>query len=132
MKEYRAALTLQPRAEGVHQAIGRVLWAQGKMPEAAAEFEQELQIQPQDPESHFYLGQYWIASNRPLEAREHLEAASRWTKDSPDPAIALARLYLGLNELAKAEQAAARALDLAPRSEQAQNLLRQVREKAKK
>jgi tetratricopeptide (TPR) repeat protein len=123
LREYETARSLEPGRAGVHQAIGRILWAQGELDKAAAEFEKELAIQPEEPESNFYLGKYHLLAKRREQARRNLEAAFRWTSDSAEPAIALAGICLQLDDTVCAVDAAKRAVALAPRSEEAHNLL---------
>jgi tetratricopeptide (TPR) repeat protein len=130
VREYETARSLQPGRAGVHQAIGRILWAQGKLDEAAAEFQKELAIQPQEPESNFYLGKYRLLANLREPARQHLQAAFQWTSDSAEPAMGLAAICLQLGDTACAADAARRAVVLAPRSEEAHNLLIAALEKA--
>ena len=123
LREYETALSLEPGRAGVHQSIGRVLWAQGEPDKAAAEFEKELAIQPEEPESNFYLGKYRLLTNQSEQARRNLEAAFQWTSDSAEPAIALAGVCLQLGDTTCAADAARRAVALAPRSEEAHKLL---------
>jgi tetratricopeptide (TPR) repeat protein len=130
LREFETARSLEPRRVGVHQAIGRILWAQGELQKAAAAFEKELSIQPQEPESNFYLGKYRLLTNRAEQARQHLQAAFEWTSDSAEPAIALAGVCLQLGDTVCASDAARRAVALAPRSEEAHNLLSAALEKA--
>jgi tetratricopeptide (TPR) repeat protein len=130
LREYETALSLEPRRAGVHQAIGRILWARGELDKAAAEFEKELAIQPQEPESNFYLGKYRLLTNDRERARRNLEVAFQWTSDSAEPAIALAGICLQLGDTVCAAEAARSAVALAPRSEEAHNLLISALEKA--
>ena len=130
LREYETARSLEPSRAGLHQAIGRILWAQGELDKAAAEFEKETAVRPEEPESNFYLGKYHLLANRREKARRHLQAAFQWTNDSAEPAIGLAGICLQSEDTVCAADAAKRAIALAPRSEEAHNLLIAALEKA--
>ncbi len=130
LSAYRQALALESALEGAHAAIGHILWTQGKQQEALAEFRAELALQPQEPRSHYYLGIAMLESGRAAEARRHLEIAARAAGDSASPSLALARVELQLGAPARAAQAAARAVEVDPLSEQAHELFVASHEKA--
>lgn len=123
IEAWRIALANEPRRRGLHESIGRALWAQNKAKEAVAEFRKELEIEPVAPEANFYVGTALLLEQRYTEARKYLETASLWNHDSAAPAIALARVDLALADITNATAAAERAVALEPASEDAHQVL---------
>jgi tetratricopeptide (TPR) repeat protein len=127
MEAYRRALALEPARRGVHLAIGRTLLSRGRSKEAVSELEQELHLQPGDPEASYYLGMALLTEKRYADALSHLQVADRWTTHSADAPIALARAYAALGLVQQANAAIERALRIAPRSEEAQQVRGSIR-----
>jgi tetratricopeptide (TPR) repeat protein len=123
LEAYRRSKTLDPRRVGPGTATGRLLLSQGKPAEARAVLNDELKLAPFDPQACYYAGLAAIQLGDTAEAARLLEIADRWTKHDPEPAIALAQVYLALGKRNDAAAAARRALMLAPASGAARDLL---------
>jgi tetratricopeptide (TPR) repeat protein len=123
LEAYRHSKTLNPGRIGPGIAIGRLLLGQGKAAEARAVLNGERQRSPSDPKACFYAGLAAIQLGEMAEAAPLLEIADRWTKHDPEPAIALAQVYLALGKRDEAAAAVRRAQALAPGSTAARELL---------
>lgn len=121
--EWQTALAIEPRRRGLHESIGRALWAQNKTKEAIAEFRKEVEIQPAAPEANFYLGTSLLLERRYSEARKYLETASLWNHQSAAAALALARVDLAFGDPTNAIIAAERAVTIEPASVEAHDVL---------
>lgn len=86
----RRRLELAPQDAKSHLSLGRVHWAQGRIPQAEAAFEAALQLDPASAETVFGLVEL-VAAKEPKRARAVLE---RFLKDNPEQA-AQALLELG-------------------------------------
>ena len=67
-----------------------------------------------------------IQLGRAAEAARLLESAVLWAQSDPEPAMALAQVYLGLGERDRAAAAVRKALEIAPQSSAARNLLQSL------
>ena len=123
---YRQAQALEPRRSGPSTAIGRLLLHEGKVAEARAVLEQELKLNPLNPEASYYAGLADIQLGRAVEAARLLETAVLWAQVDPEPALALAQVYLGLGERDRAAAAVRKALEIAPQSSAARDLLQSL------
>jgi len=130
LEAYRHSQALDPRRMGPGIAIGRLLLTQGKPAEAQAVLDRERKLVPADPQACYYAGLAAIQLGKMVEAAPLLEIADRWTKYDPEPAIALAQVYLALGKRSDAAAAARRAQILAPSSSAVRDLL-QVLDHAK-
>lgn len=72
--DYRQALEVQPRAIGVHYALGNAYARVGQYDQAADEFKTELKFNPDDPLALWKLGLLALRTN-PQEARKFLGRA---------------------------------------------------------
>ncbi len=81
--EYRKAIALNPSAPDLHYRLGRALLMQSHEPaslsEAAAEFQAELRLSPEDGACEFQLGQIAQVQANTAEARTHFEKAISMT-----------------------------------------------------
>ncbi|MBI1791097.1 MAG: tetratricopeptide repeat protein [Acidobacteria bacterium] len=123
LEAYRQSKTLNPRRAGPGMSIGRLLLRQGKALESLAALREELSLAPADPETSYYAGLAAIQMGRYAEAAPLIETAARWARRYPEAPLALAQVYLALRDPAKAIGAARRAVDAAPRSPAAHELL---------
>lgn len=118
LEAYRQSRTLGPGRPGPGAAIGRLLLREGKAEEALATLRNEPTA-----EAAYYRGLALLQLDRGAEAAPFLEKAAASSPTDPEPAIALAQVYLALGDKPKAEAAARRALALAPDSPAARELL---------
>jgi len=91
MREFRAAVKANPKEPNVHFGLGYLLWKKGQYPEAAAEFQSELENNPQHLQAMLYLADAKMQMNQPDEARPILEKLVKL--DSP---TAMAHRDLGI------------------------------------
>ena len=115
-REFRAALSIDPKVPRAHFYLGYLLLQHGggeKLSEAGREFEKELQMSPQDFPSNFFAGVVATSMNEHARAVRYLQEAIRL-----NPEIGLTYLYLGQSQIelgdAAAEQSLRRAIELTP------------------
>lgn len=97
--EYRILLKRAPTSPGIHYRIGGLLMSQpGAGPavteEARKEFEQELQINPQNPGAEFYLGEIARQANNLPAAIDHYRRALKLYPGFADASFGLGRCLL--------------------------------------
>jgi tetratricopeptide (TPR) repeat protein len=124
LEAYRHSKALEPRRIGPGTAIGRLLLSQGKPADARLVLNDELKLVPADPQACYYAGLAAVQLGETAEAARLLEIADRWTTHDPEPAIALAQVYLALGKREAAAAAARKALTLAPASSAARDLVK--------
>jgi tetratricopeptide (TPR) repeat protein len=75
IQQFRAAVKANPKEPDAHYGLGYLLWIQKQYPEAASEFQSELDNNPNHVPSLTYLGDTQIRLKHPEEARPLLEKA---------------------------------------------------------
>jgi tetratricopeptide (TPR) repeat protein len=90
-REFRAAVKANPTEPNVHFGLGYLLWTKGRYPEAAGEFQAELDNDPQHAQAMLYLADAKMQMSQPEEARPLLERVVR-----AGPANAMAHRDLGI------------------------------------
>jgi tetratricopeptide (TPR) repeat protein len=113
IKEFRAAIAANPKEPNVHFGLGYLLWTQGHTNEAAAEFQAELDNDPQHIQAMLYLADSQIQMNRMDDARPLLEKVVKIDSANPMGRLDLGVVYAdaGRNEEALRELKAAEQLD---------------------
>jgi tetratricopeptide (TPR) repeat protein len=91
MREFRAAEKVNPKEPNVHFGLGYLLWTKGQYPEAAAEFQAEIDNDPQHLQAMLYLADSEIQMSRSDDARPLLEKVVFLS-----PASAMAHRDLGI------------------------------------
>jgi len=91
MREFRAAIAVNPKEPNVHFGLGYLLWKKGQYPEAAKEFQAEIGNDPHHMQAMFYLADSEMQMNQMNEARPLLEKLVK-----VNPANAKAHLDLGI------------------------------------
>ena len=124
LEAYRHSKTLEPRRIGPGTAIGRLLLSQGKPADARLVLNDELKLAPSDPQACYYAGLAAVQLGETAEAARLLEIADRWTTHDPEPAMALAQVYMALGKREAAAAAARKALTLAPASSAGRELMK--------
>lgn len=119
---FRQSQSLQPGRPGPALAIGRILLFQGKPQEALATLQSVTTSTDTAPEACYFSGLAAIQLGRNAEAVSFLEKASRWPERNPEASLALAQVYLALNEPLKAAGAAKQAISANPSSRAAHDL----------
>lgn len=91
IREFRAAAAANPKEPNVHFGLGYLLWAKGQYPEAAQEFQKELDNDSNHIQAMLYLADSRVQMNQMDEARPLLERIGKL-----DPNIAMQHLDLGI------------------------------------
>jgi tetratricopeptide (TPR) repeat protein len=73
VREFRAAEKVNPKELNVHFGLGYLLWTKGQYPEAATEFQLEIDNDPQHLQAMLYLADSEMQMNQPDAARPLLE-----------------------------------------------------------
>ena len=111
-REFRAAVAANPKEPNVHFGLGYLLWTKAQYPEAAQQFQAELDNNPHQLRAKLYLADSYIQLNRMKDAKPLLE---NLVHEDPSDAMAhrdLAVVYAdaGQNEEAVREFKASIAL----------------------
>jgi tetratricopeptide (TPR) repeat protein len=89
IEQFRAAVKADPKMPDVHFGLGYLLWSKRRYPEAAPEFQAELNNNPSHAQALTYLGDVDFRLSHPEAAAPLLEKAVQI-----DPAIELAHIDL--------------------------------------
>jgi tetratricopeptide (TPR) repeat protein len=124
---------LEARLEGAspqahsdaHLALGEKYVSEKRYVEAEHEFSEVTSLTPADPQGHILLAQALEAEGKHENAAQELQIALK-LKDSAEAHLALARVYISLNQPALAKTQGQAALALDPGSQEAQQLLHQI------
>ncbi|HEY2858838.1 MAG TPA: tetratricopeptide repeat protein [Terracidiphilus sp.] len=90
-REFRAAIVANPKEPNVHFGLGYLLWTKAQYPEAASEFQAELDNDPQHLQAMLYLADADIQLQKSDEAKPLLEKLVKLT-----PKDAMAHRDLGI------------------------------------
>ena len=91
VREFRNAVKANPKEPNVHFGLGYLLWTKGQYPEAAAEFQAELDNDPHHQQAMLYLADAKMQMNQADEAQPLLEKLVKL-----DPGNAMAHRDLGI------------------------------------
>lgn len=91
IREFRAAIAANAKEPNVHFGLGYLLWTQGQYPDAAHEFQAELDNDPHHTQATLYLADSYVQMNHMANAQPLLEGLSR-----TDPGNAMTRVDLGI------------------------------------
>jgi tetratricopeptide (TPR) repeat protein len=121
--EYRKAITLAPDAPGLHFRLGRALLLAKHTPEslqqAAAAFQAELKLSPEDAASEFQLGQIAQAQANPAQAQAYFERAVKLSPRFVQALIAVGKIYAHDKQYSRAITALTHAVKIQPKNEPA-------------
>jgi tetratricopeptide (TPR) repeat protein len=105
ISEFKKAIELNPRYSRAHYYLGYTYLLQGgreRFPLARPLFEQELEVNPHDYFSVFYLGVIDLSNGDFPSAEKYLKSAARLQPDSPDPLRYLGETYFKSGRIPKA------------------------------
>jgi tetratricopeptide (TPR) repeat protein len=106
--EFQKAIAENGMLPGAHYSLGAA-YLLGIGPQAydqaAAEFQQELKISPQDYNSHLELGVIYLSQHKLPDAEIELTRAVALDPQNPDPQLSLGQLYDQTNRPTEAEAA---------------------------
>jgi len=114
IREFRAAVAANPKEPNVHFGLGYLLWTERQYPEAAAEFQAEIDNDPHHTQAMLYLANCEIEMNRISDARLLLETV---VKSIPESSMAHLDLGIVYAEADRKQEALAEfqaAIKLAP------------------
>ena len=96
MAEYRKAIEMNPQAPDLHFRLGRAILLAGHNPDslakAAAAFQDELKLNPEDGACEFQLGQIAQVEGKKAEAKAHFEKALALSPQFVQALIALGKM----------------------------------------
>ena len=129
-REYREALQLDPRLVGLHLGLGQAIAAQVKSPEqlqpAKTEFEAELQIDPQNAEAYYHLGEIAEKTGQLANAAKLLAESVHLRPSFAEPYVELAKLASDRGDDQGAARHLEKAVTLAPGNRTAHYRLAQL------
>ena len=103
IREYSAALALDPTRPGVHFRLGRVrlaraIAASDTLTDARRDFEEELRIDPSSANAAYEIAEIHRKSGEFDEARQYFEAALKFYPDFEDALVGLGRMLVTLGK----------------------------------
>jgi tetratricopeptide (TPR) repeat protein len=102
IREFRAAVSANPKEPNVHFGLGYLLWEQGHTPEAAEQFQAELNNEPGHMQAMVYLGDAYVQMNKIQDAQTLLETV---VKDNPSNVMGHLDLGIVYEESGSPQQA---------------------------
>ena len=105
VREFRAAILANPKEPNVHFGLGYLLWTQGHFPEAAQQFQTEIDNDSRHMQAMLYLADSDIQMNQMEDARSLLEQLVKINPENPMEHRDLGIVYAaqGRNEEAVSE-----------------------------
>ena len=122
IREYTLALKENPRVAGLHARIGQILLQRGDADsetKAIAEFERELDIDPESAPAEYALGEIFRRRQDYAQAAQHLQRAVTLNSALAEPHIALAQMFMAQHDPQESSREAGIAVQLDPRSAKA-------------
>jgi tetratricopeptide (TPR) repeat protein len=113
--EFKQVIAKNPRYPGAHYSLGAaylVGLSDAIYPQAAAEFRKELEINPNDFNSHNQLGYIELSQHKLAEAEKDLQRAAELDPKNPDPFLSLGQLLVESDRPTDAEVALRKAIAL--------------------
>ena len=104
IEEYRAAIALKSSLPNLHYSLGHLLWKDLKVPEARAELNAELELNPHHPGALNDLGDTYLLEHQPDKALPYLLRALASDSANPDIHRDLGTAYSELRDYRKAEE----------------------------
>jgi tetratricopeptide (TPR) repeat protein len=126
-EEYgRKAVELDPKLPLGHQLLGELYLYQSKIPEATAQFEQELAINPGNPTAYYKLADAYSRIQKFDEAEKLLQRSIWLDATSTGPYVLLGKVLLKKGETQLAIRALQRAVSMDPNNNIPHHLLGQA------
>ncbi|MGA2353623.1 MAG: tetratricopeptide repeat protein [Terriglobales bacterium] len=119
IRNYRAALKLDPQLPGIHFELAEMLNTLGTdegRQEAESEYRAALAANPLDEQTECRLGEIAFRAGDLKAASDDYEQALKLRPEDPEANIGLAKVLMSLNEPQKAEPLLQRAIQLDPTS----------------
>jgi tetratricopeptide (TPR) repeat protein len=120
-KEYQAILQQKPRAPGIHFRLGRLLLSKPNPPptvadDAKKEFQQELEIDPNNAGAEYVLGELARQAQQWDEAVQHFSQAARLDAGFGDAFLGLGSTLISQKKFADAVTPLEKAVKLEPQN----------------
>jgi tetratricopeptide (TPR) repeat protein len=115
IREFKKAIELDPKYPRVHYYLALAYLGQGdkeRFPTAQPLFERELQINPKEFFSTFFLGVIHLEDRDFPTAEDYLKKAVQLQPDNPDPLLYLGQVYFETNRPELAIGALRKSIDL--------------------
>ena len=104
IEEYRAAIALKPSLPNLHYSLGHLLWKDLKVPEARAELERELALNPRHAGALNDLGDTYLLEHQPHKALPYLVKALAADPENADIHRDVGTAYSDLGNYRRAEE----------------------------
>jgi tetratricopeptide (TPR) repeat protein len=104
IEEYRAAIALKPASPNLHYSLGHLLWKNLKVPEARAELEAELALNPRHAGALDDLGDTYLLEHQPNKALAYLNRALAADSTNSDIHRDLGTAFAELGDNRKAQE----------------------------
>jgi protein O-mannosyl-transferase len=114
IREFRAAIRIEPRYVEAHNNLGIALLDAGRIEEAIAEYQEALRLRPGFAQAHNNLGNAFAQSGRLADGIAELREALRLQPDYPDAELNLGIALQQVGQMAEAIGRYQRALRLQP------------------
>jgi len=126
-EEYgKKAVALDPKLPLAHQLLGELYLYQSKIPEAVAQFEQELKLNPGNPAAYYKLADSYSRIQKFDEAEKLLQRSIWLDATSTGPYILLGKVLLKKGETQLAIRALQRAISMDPNNNIPHHMLGQA------
>lgn len=115
IREFKKAIDLDPKYPRVHYYLALAYLGQGekeRFPTARPLFERELEINPKEFFSTFFLGVIHLEDRDFPAAEDYLKKAVQLQPDNPDPLLYLGQVYVETNRPELALEALKKSIDL--------------------
>jgi tetratricopeptide (TPR) repeat protein len=122
----KKAVELDPKLPLAHQLLGELYLYQSKVPDAVAQFEQELAINPGNPVAYYKLADAYSRIQKFDEAEKLLQRSIWLDATSTGPYILLGKVLLKKGETQLAIRALQRAVSMDPNNNIPHHLLGQA------
>ena len=114
--------------ERAYLNLGNIYYIRGQYEQAAEEFRRLLDVVPQLPDGHFFLGRTLLAQGKLEEAKEKLEQAIKLEGTIPIFHFELGVTLLRMGRRTEARESFRKAVDINPAGPEAQEARRYLRE----
>jgi tetratricopeptide (TPR) repeat protein len=102
LKEYQAALQLQPNEPELHEALGELYLDNHSDDEAQTELQKSLALDPSRTHALYLLGRLYVQNRENEKALQYLHRALRLQPDSAEASSLLGTAYVRLGQFAQA------------------------------